>query len=82
MNIILQKYQKELKNFLFDEISLYIIDLTMDFINNLFVSDNKYINLINSLTKKVRGIIKLIIIKTIDFFNEKFINDDYRRAQV
>lgn len=81
MNIILQKYQKELKNFLFDEISLYISDLTMDFINNLFVSDNKYINLINSLTKKVRGIIKLIIIKTIDFFNEKFINDDYRRGK-
>ena len=39
MNIILQRYQKELKNFLFDEISLYINNLTMYFINNLFVSN-------------------------------------------
>lgn len=58
MNIILQKYEFELKNLLFNEISKYIKDLTTDFVNNLFVSNNKYINLINSLTKNVRELIK------------------------
>ena len=43
MNIILQRYQKELKNFLFDEISLYINNLTMYFINNLFVSTSSLV---------------------------------------
>ena len=81
MNIILQKYEFELKNLLFNEISKYIKDLTTDFVNNLFVSNNKYINLINSLTKNVRELIKTIIVKTIDFFNEKFINDEYRRGK-
>ena len=44
VNIVLQKYQKELKNFLFDEISLYINDLTMNFINNLFVSTSSLVS--------------------------------------
>ena len=43
MNIILQRYQKELKNFPFDEISLYINNLTMYFINNLFVSTSSLV---------------------------------------
>lgn len=43
MNIILQRYQKEVKNFLFDEISLYINNLTMYFINNLFVSTSSLV---------------------------------------
>lgn len=81
MNIILQKYEFELKNLLFNEISKYIKDITSDFVNNLFSSDNKYISLINSLTKNVRELIKSIILNAISFFNEKFINDTYRRGR-
>lgn len=53
----------------------------MDFIDNLFKSDNKYIAIINSLTKGVRNLIKQIIISAINFFNQKFIDDDYRRGR-
>lgn len=82
MNIILQKYKIELKNLLFNEISQYINNLTLDFIDNLFNNtNNKYISIINSLTNKARELIKQIILKTIDFFNQKFIEDDYRRGR-
>ena len=81
MDIILQKYKFELKKVLFTEISNYIYNLTEDFVDNLFNINNKYISLINSLTNNVRELIKQIILKTINFFNKKFIEDDYRHGR-
>lgn len=81
MDIILQNYAIEAKNFLFFEISKYIKNITMDFIDNLFRSDNKYIAIINSLTKAVRELVKAIILSSIKFFNQKFIEDEYRRGK-
>lgn len=67
MDIILQNYTIEAKNFLFFDISKYIKNITMDFIDNLFRSDNKYIAIINSLTKAVRELVKAIILSSIKF---------------
>lgn len=53
----------------------------MEFIDDLLSGNNKYISMINSLTKKVRELIKQIILKAIEFFNQKFIEDDYRRGR-
>lgn len=83
MNIILQKYRNEAKIFLKEKLSKIISNISNEFIDNLFSNDanNKYVKIINSLTNNIRELIKNIILETINFFNDKFINDSFRKGK-
>lgn len=74
--------ENEAKKFLKLKLSDILLDITDEFINNIFFNnvDNKYQNIIFSLEENIRKNIINIIIETFNIFDELYLNSDERKS--